>query len=513
MAGSGSGIIYVSDPSNPSNIIPYNLVYLKASVVLHMLRYVMGDALFFQMLHDYVTTSPFRHKNINTEQFRGFCEGYYGSDLSWFFQQWIYEGGKMEAEYYYYWNAGADSLIFKAHNINSNHFMPVPVDFSTSSSQFSDTLWIDSLTLSKRYYFSDTTNLAVQIDPNNKILKGPFNYLDHPQLEQVYLQQNAIHAEWNSFFDFSNYEVYVWREESPGNFVLIGTTPVSGTSYSFTPGQAGKYRVGIVGIQNGHQTEMSNFREVYFTEFSLNQGILIIDETRNGNGSNMLLPTDEAVDAFYDTLLTGYPQSQFDVVSEGRSPNVLDFAPYSVLVWHHDVPYTSVLTQAEVELRAYLDAGGRIIFSGMNYLFNLSPDFTTQFLGYNQFNVNTNAEFTGALGSGEFTDLEVDTTKITLPIYFNKLRHVMIFDTLESASTIYRYIADNGNPNFHLKPCGILANSVNDPTRPAAITLGFPLYFIKTDAARLFRRYGNGVKDLPQKRYGFFMRAYSSTNR
>lgn len=113
MAGSGSGIIYISDPSNPSNIIPYGLVYLKASVVLHMLRYVMGDALFFQMLHDYVTTSPFRYKNINTEQFREFCEGYYGSDLNWFFQQWIYEGGKMDGEYYYYWNAGADSLIFK----------------------------------------------------------------------------------------------------------------------------------------------------------------------------------------------------------------------------------------------------------------------------------------------------------------------------------------------------------------------------------------------------------------
>jgi hypothetical protein len=491
MAGSGNGIIYVSDPSNPSNIIPYNLVYLKASVVLHMLRYVMGDTLFFQMLQEYVTSSPFRHKNIDTGQFREFCEEYYGDDLSWFFDQWIYRGGKMNAAYYYYWNPGADSLVFKAHSTSTGsppnyHSMPVPITFSTNSTQLTDTLWIDSLNLTMKYHFSDTTNLALQIDPENKILKGSFDFIDHPVLESAYLQQNAIYLEWRPFFDFTEYEVAVWREETPGNFVFISATPVSGFSHSFTPGQAGKYRVGIIGILNGQQTQMSNFLTVNYTNFPMDQGILIIDETRNGNSSNMLLPTDEAVDLFYDFLLSGYPHVEFDVITEGRSPNVLDFAPYSVLIWHHDVPFQSVLGQAEAELTAYLSAGGRIIFSGMNFLGSLNSDFTTQFLGYGGFGINSNAEFIGAMGEQGFTDLVIDTAKITLPTFFNKLRYVMIFDTLENTATIYRYIADNGNPSYHLKPCGILANSVSDSTQPAAISLGFPLYFIDADSAWLF---------------------------
>lgn len=491
MAGSGVGIIYVSDPSNPSNIIPYDLVYLKASVVLHMLRYVMGDALFFQMLHDYVMISPFRHKNIDTGQFREFCEGYYGSDLRWFFNQWIYRGGKMEAEYYHFWNAGGDSLVFKAISTPTAsppvyHSMPVPVAFSAGGSEFTDTLWVDSLYRTNRYFFADSSGLTVQIDPGNKILKGSFLYLDHPRLQNAYLQQNAIHVEWEPFFDFADYEVHVWREASPGNWVFLGATPVSGLSYTFTPSQAGKYRVGVLAIQNGHQTRLSNFMDVNYTQFSMDQGILIIDETRNGDGSNMLLPTDAAVDVFYDSLLSGHPHSQFDVISEGRSPDVFDFAPFSALIWHHDVPLQSELPEAEAELRAYLDAGGRIIFSGMNFLFNLSASFRAEFLGYEQYFVNTNAEFTAALGEQGFSDLPADTAKITLPVYFKKLRHVTVFDTLENAGTIYRYNADNGNPNFHLKPCGIVANSVNNPALPGAISLGFPLYFIETDSARLF---------------------------
>jgi hypothetical protein len=164
----------------------------------------------------------------------------------------------------------------------------------------------------------------------------------------------------------------------------------------------------------------------------------------------------------------------------------LDFAPYSVLIWHHDVPFQTVVDQAGAELAAYLDAGGRIIFSGMSYLSNLNSDFTSRFLGYGNFGINTNAEFIAAQGEQGFSDLTIDTAKITLPTYFKKLRNVTIFDTLENTRTLYRYIADNGNPSYHLKPCGIVANSVSDSTQAAAITLGFPLYFINSDSARLF---------------------------
>lgn len=492
LAGAGSGAIYVSDPSNPANIIPYNLVYLKASAVLHMLRFVMGDGAFFQMLHDYVTVSPYRYKNIDTEQFRAFCENYYGGDLGWFFEQWIYREGKMAGEYYYYWNDSADSLVFRVHSVPSEplsrtyHAMPTPVRFSAGGTQFRDTLWVDSLTLVRKYAFSDTANLTIQFDPDNKLLKGSFTYLDHPRLESAFLQQNAIHLAWKPFFDYTEYQVYVWKKETGGNYLFVDSTAVTGVSHSFTPAWSGTYRVGVAGLQNGRKTAMSNFWEVNYTTFPLDQGILIVDETRNGNGSNMLSPTDEAVDVFYDSLLAGIPYQQLDLISENRAPDVFDLAPYSLVLWHHDVPHPTRLAETESALRPYLEAGGKIIFSGMSFLQNLSPGFAEQFLGYSQYLTIGAADFTGAAGSFGFNDLALDTSKITIPNYNHKLRNVTVFDTSATTRTLFRYISESGNPTYHLKSCGALAPTVFDTTRYAAITLGLPLYFIQTDSARAF---------------------------
>lgn len=492
MAGAGSGAIYVSDPSNPANIIPYSLVYLKASTVLHMLRFVMGDGAFFSMLHDYVTVSPYRYKNIDTEQFRAFCENYYGGDLDWFFEQWIYRDGKMAGEYYHYWNESADSLVFRVRSVPSDpisrtyHAMPTPIRFSAGGTQFSDTLWVDSLTLVRTYAFADTAILALQIDPDNKLLKGSFTYLDHPRLESAFLQQNAIHLSWRPFFDYTEYRVYVWKKESGGNYLFVDSTSVAGTGHAFTPAANGTYRAGVAGLQNGRKTAISNFLEVNYTTFPLDQGILIVDETRNGDGGNMLSPTDEAVDAFYDTLLAGMPYQQLDVISENRPPEVFDLAPYSLLLWHHDVTHPTRLAAAESALRPYLEAGGKIIFSGMSFLQNLSPGFAEQFLGYSQQLTIGADDFTGAAGSFGFSDLALDTSKITLPNYNRKLRNVTVFDTSAAARTVFRYISESGNPAYHLKTCGALAPAVSDPTRYAALTLGLPLYFIETDTARAF---------------------------
>jgi len=468
MSGSGSGIIYVSDPSIPGNIIPYNLVYLKASTVLHMLRFIMGDSLFFQMMQDYVNTSQFRFKNIDTDQFKNYCETYYGNDLDWFFDQWIFQSGKMSGEYYHFWNSSADTLIFKIHsNLSGStyHSMPMPIEFSTSSDQFLDTLWVDSLNLNKHYYFSDSTNLNISIDPDDKVLKGTFTYLDHPNLDGAYLQQNAIHLNWSSFFDFTEYEIHIWRENSPGIFIFVNSVVISGLNYSFTPSLAGKYRLAVKAIKNGHQTKLSNPKEVCYTNFPMDQDILIIDETRNGNGSSMLMPTDVAVDSFYNYLLTGYSTTQFDVTSEGRALNVLDFAHYSTLIWHNDVSYQTIINQSESAIHAYMEAGGKIIFSGMNFLDNLSGGFSANYLGYQQFNTNMTADFTGAVGINPYPDLSLDTSKIDLPTFNNKLRFITVFDTTISSNTIYKFISASSNlsgSTYHSMPMPIEFSTSSD---------------------------------------------------
>ncbi|NOZ75810.1 MAG: T9SS type A sorting domain-containing protein, partial [FCB group bacterium] len=87
----GAGTVYVEEPTSVGAIFDYNLSYAKGAWVLHMLRHVVGDSTFFEILQTYGSDPQFRYNSATTEQFRDVCESVSGMDLHPFFQQWIYE--------------------------------------------------------------------------------------------------------------------------------------------------------------------------------------------------------------------------------------------------------------------------------------------------------------------------------------------------------------------------------------------------------------------------------------
>ena len=56
-----------------------------------MLRYELGDSLFFGAINEYL--KRLAHGNSTTDTLQKICEEYSGKDLDWFFQQWIYNKG------------------------------------------------------------------------------------------------------------------------------------------------------------------------------------------------------------------------------------------------------------------------------------------------------------------------------------------------------------------------------------------------------------------------------------
>jgi hypothetical protein len=81
--------VYCYDISSIDRIFDYDLTYLKAGWVMHMLRHVVGDEVFFEILAAY--RSQFEGGAATTEDFRAVAETVSGRDLSWFFTEWIYE--------------------------------------------------------------------------------------------------------------------------------------------------------------------------------------------------------------------------------------------------------------------------------------------------------------------------------------------------------------------------------------------------------------------------------------
>ena len=97
----GSGTIYLEDISDPFSIFLL-ICYDKGAWVLHMLRHVVGDSTFFNIMYTYATEPRFMYGNASTEDFKEVCETLSGMDLSDFFDQWIYD--EYYPRYGYWWS-------------------------------------------------------------------------------------------------------------------------------------------------------------------------------------------------------------------------------------------------------------------------------------------------------------------------------------------------------------------------------------------------------------------------
>jgi len=88
-----------------NNPVPFSqTVYNKGAWVLHMLRYMLGDEVFYGALNHYY--QQHLHGNAHTTDLRADLEAYTGLDLSTFFAQWVYG----ENRPVYEWGWSVDGL-------------------------------------------------------------------------------------------------------------------------------------------------------------------------------------------------------------------------------------------------------------------------------------------------------------------------------------------------------------------------------------------------------------------
>ncbi|MBI4546363.1 MAG: HEAT repeat domain-containing protein [Ignavibacteriae bacterium] len=71
-----------------------NRIYGKGACILHMLRFMLGDELFWKSVKHYA--QKFALKNVETNDFKIAIEEATGYNLHWFFDQWVYKAGRPE---------------------------------------------------------------------------------------------------------------------------------------------------------------------------------------------------------------------------------------------------------------------------------------------------------------------------------------------------------------------------------------------------------------------------------
>lgn len=90
----GSGSVWNPEAENQSRIFNYRLTYAKASMVVHLIRYILNnDDLFFQALRNYLNNVNWTYGFADTENFRTSLEETTGMDWSQYFADWIYGQG------------------------------------------------------------------------------------------------------------------------------------------------------------------------------------------------------------------------------------------------------------------------------------------------------------------------------------------------------------------------------------------------------------------------------------
>ena len=131
------GSVFVPDTSTSARIFSSRLTYAKGGYVVHMLRGILGDSMFFRGLRRYLNDPLLKGKFALTEDLERNLEEISGKNLHSFFQKWIY--GEGYANYNCSWtqnnNGWAKVQINQttSHSSVSFYEMPVQLRFKNNS--------------------------------------------------------------------------------------------------------------------------------------------------------------------------------------------------------------------------------------------------------------------------------------------------------------------------------------------------------------------------------------------
>lgn len=476
-AGAGPQTIY--NPSFGNYFAPPS--YEKAASVLHMLRLKIGNADFFQLLQDWFTT--YRDGNVVTAEFQAMAEQISGQDLDQFFNQWIYGSGIPELKYSVWQNPASDHpLRIQARtSTNSATQFHIEVPFRLSNGAVSDSLLIYASPNGTCNNFTVDLDADAALTPNYNswtLLRGVTE--QKPQVVECLPSNGAVLISWEPFLGEPNYEYNVYRRLLNGGQewqLLAG--PLLSLSYAdYSPENGTSYQYAVRAVDgNGYLSSFSNLMSATPVAFSFADDLLVVDETRDGNGAN-INPDDAMVDSFYAAALTPLEYQAWDVASQGL-PGLDVLGSYKLIFWHADDFSQNLLLDNLNTLGGYLLGGGRVVLSGWKTPVVLTPTFLQRFAGNVSLVYDNSACLLGAQ-SAVYPTLQVDPLKL-IASWNNMLPYVYTF--LGASDPIYT--ADLGPSGQGDGNC-IALRQTNPDTGSALVMLGFPLYFMQADGARGF---------------------------
>ncbi len=277
----------------------------------------------------------------------------------------------------------------------------------------------------------------------NTLPLSPQNFIDYPEWHKTKLS-------WanNKELDLAGYNIY--RSETiSGTFTKINQSVIIDSFFVDDNMVLGKYYYYKVKAVDNNQNEGNESTIIRSMAVSLDKGILLVDETKNGTG-NLFDPTDAEVDEYYNNILSYFYHNNYDVDITGEI-KLADLGAFSTIIWqgNDNTEFTSALSAVDA-VKKYLDYGGNVLFTGFSASksFNgnigvinsfADGDFIYDYLKVDSSINKLSALFIGAAPkTSSYNHIWVDSSKSSLATNYH-LRKVEAISSNSEGTEIYTY--------------------------------------------------------------------------
>ncbi|WP_456408056.1 hypothetical protein [Caldithrix abyssi] len=330
------------------------------------------------------------------------------------------------------------------------------------------------------------------IVPQTTIL-APQNAQTYFFLDQTTDWWPGIHLVFTAYDQDGEVEAYAYSVDG-NDWIWTSDTSIFLVKQDFDPPYEGTHEIRVTARDNTNLMDPQGaVVQIDLVKPTFEKDILIIDQTDENQFPSSARTTDAVVDSFYSEIF-GLHES-WDFLQKGMPPKTT-LGQYKMIIWHADNKPTTrphEFVQHTEELADYLNVGGDLIVSGWRILksFAWEENFPKTFeegtFVHDYLHINKVDE-TPAIPSDMFAvngingmdDMYVDSLKLKSFPYLYKLNQINVISELGGfTKTIFLY--GGANMDFVGRPCGLHYYG----TSFDVIVLGFPLYFMKKEQARI----------------------------
>jgi aminopeptidase N len=253
------GSVFVDDTSNVNRVFDSRLTYTKASHLLYMLRWILGDSVFIKGVRKYFNDPLISFGFATTKDLQRNLEDVSGKKLDYFFNDWFY--GQGYPSYRIEWNQiGNDYVKIKMNQVTSHpsvNFFALPVALQFKNATQQKTIVIDNKT-NGEVFFKNIGFVAdtVILDPEywlitkNNISKKIKETIDEKNVVQVF--PNPFSNNFNLYLqNFDSKEILLKIYDAKGRMMLKEKLSVNGSLFKEIDAQRFAHGIYFIRVETG----------------------------------------------------------------------------------------------------------------------------------------------------------------------------------------------------------------------------------------------------------------------